>query len=158
MISEETQTEVVLESFPCVGTVGRGLFAADFSGPEGLGVLFTGAIRVHRTGLIKGEDRKFFFECYGKNWAGGYLGDPASARWFDHLGNPAQPVLNSQGVALSTEDDYWNVILPVFEMLEKKISAEANPKDLEKVYVGCRQFWQYKKQGEFDYLEKGVGV
>lgn len=136
-------TETTYRSYPCVGTVGRGLFPADFA-HDGKPVLFSGAIRVHRVGGLEEPGRRFYFECFGKGWAGGYLSDPASARWFDAQGNPAVPV-TSEGVGLATEDDYYKVILPALKRLERSLSAEANAEELEPIRGGLVDCWQYRR-------------
>lgn len=135
-------TATANRSYPCVGTVGRGLFPADFA-HDGKPVLFSGAIRVHRVGRLEGADRRYCFECFGKGWPGGYLTDPASARWYDANGNVVEPVA-SEGVALATEDDYYGVILPALKRLERALSAEARTEELKPVRVGLVDCWQYR--------------
>lgn len=138
-----TETETTYRSYPVVGTAGRALFPADFAGPDGKPVLFSGAIRVHRVGGLEEAGRRFVFECYGKGWPGGYLNDPPAARWRDAEGNPAEPV-PGDGAALATEGDYYRVILPALKRLERALSAEADPAELEPVRVGLVDCWQYR--------------
>lgn len=105
-----------------VGTGGRGLFAARYRGPDGKSVPFSGAIRVHRVGGIEDPDRHYVFECYGKEWPGGYLDDPSSAKWFDAKGNPACPV-DSTGCEIATQDDLYGVIIPALKTLDGLLTA-----------------------------------
>lgn len=132
------------QSYPCVGTVGRGEFAADWVGPGGRPILFSGAVRVHRIGQLESPDRQFVFECYGKGWAGGYLDDPSSARWYDSRGNLTTPLATPLPVGIATESDYYRVILPALRKLERSLSAEADPAELTPVRVGLVDCWQYR--------------
>lgn len=140
------------KSYPCVGTVGRGLFCADFVGPEGKPVLFSGCIRVHRVGGLEDPGRRFVFECYGKNWPGDYLDDPSAAHWFDASGKPSAPATTEgatgkeegrYGVMLATEGDYYGIIMPAVRLLERSLAAEADPADLIPLRVGLVDCWQY---------------
>jgi hypothetical protein len=140
----ETETTISYRSYLCVGTIGRGLFPAGFTGPAGRPVLFSGAIRVHRVGELEGPGRRYVFECYGKGWPGSYLDDPSAARWYDGQGEPAEPVAGD-GAAIATVDDYYGMIIPALNRLERLLSAEATPDELEPVRVGLVDCWQYRQ-------------
>lgn len=126
-----TTTETLL----WVGSAaGRGVYTARFA-HDGKPVLFSGEIRVHRIGDAHDPARRYLYECRGYAWA--------APRWFDPEGNPVDPIV-SDGVGLATPDDCYKVILPVVKRLERSLSAEANPADLELVRVGLVDCWQYK--------------
>jgi hypothetical protein len=147
------------KSFVDVGSIGDQCFAAHFSGPGGLPVLFSGVIRVHRQGGSEDPGRRYFFECFGKGWGDtrekcGVLldvfRDDIPRRWFDQEANEVSPTITPKGpreTMLATTPDYYDVILPTLKRLEKMLPANENEGDIEPYKVGMLSCWRYRRGG-----------